>query len=117
VDWLLTIPNFFNSNVDKLGVTKFSLEDYNKLDRFQKTEINIAGIVSDLRFLLLIGIYLAFGNVFLFYKLKYSKKEFNSFWILAINWILFMWLLALIQITVSNITLYSGDIFQLVKMI
>ena len=33
----------------------------------------------------------------------------------AINWILFMWLLALVQISVSNITYSIGDVYMLVK--
>lgn len=116
VNFIETIPNFFDPNADKLGVTRFDLESYNKLNSFSKTEINIAGIVSDLRFLFLIAIYLAFVNVYIFYKIWY-KKDYNLIWSLAINWILFMWLLALIQITVSNLTFFSGDIFQLVKSI
>ncbi|MEK6935952.1 MAG: hypothetical protein AABW67_04125 [Nanoarchaeota archaeon] len=113
---LETIPNFFNPQVQKLGVTRFDLEAYKKLDKNARTEINIAGIVSDLRFLFLIGIYLSFINVYLFYKIKF-KKDYNFTWILAVNWILFMWLVALIQITVSNITFSSGDIFSLVRFL
>jgi len=116
VDLLMTIPNFFNPKVDKLGVTRFNLEAYKALDKYKRTEINIAGIVSDLRFLFLIGIYLAFGNIFMFYKLKFSE-HFNPNWVLAVNWVLFMWLLALIQITLANISYYSGDIFQLVNFL
>jgi uncharacterized membrane protein (DUF485 family) len=111
---LETIPNFFNPRVQKLGVTKFDLEEYKKLDNRKKTEINIAGIVSDLRFLFLIAVYLSFVNVYTFYKIR-IKKEINFAWVLGISWILFMWLVALIQITVANITYPSGDIFQLVK--
>ncbi len=113
---LETIPNFFNPKVDKLGVTRFSLEEYKKLNKFQRTEVNIAGIVSDLRFLFLIGIYLSLVNVYMFYKVKF-KKDYNLTWILATDWVLFMWLLALIQITVSNITYASGDVFMLVKFL
>ena len=36
---------------------------------------------------------------------------------LGINWILFMWLLALIQITIANIGIQGGDIWQLVKYV
>jgi len=111
-----TIPNFFNPKVAKLGVTKFDLNSYNKLTDKQKTEINIAGIVSDLRFLFLIGVYLSFIDIFLVYKLK-VRKEHDLTTLLATNWILFMWLLALIQITVSNITFRSGDIYQLVSAV
>ena len=111
-----TIPNFFNPKVAKLGVTKFDLNAYKKLSDYQKTEINIAGIVSDLRFLFLIGIYLSFIDIFLVYKIK-IKKEYDLTWILATNWILFIWLLALIQITVSNITFRSGDIYQLISAV
>ncbi len=113
---LETIHNFYNPNVQKLGVTRFDLDAYNQLDKYNKTEINIAGIVSDLRFLFLIGIYLSFANIYLFYKIRF-KKEYNVKWVLAVDWILFMWLLALIQITVANITYSSGDVYQLIKVI
>ena len=116
VNLLETIHNFYNPNVQKLGVTRFDLDAYNQLDKYKKTEINIAGIVSDLRFLFLIGIYLSFVNIYLFYKIK-VKKEYNIKWALAVNWILFMWLLALIQITVANITYSSGDVYQLIKAV
>jgi len=113
---LETIPNFFNPKVNKLGVTRFDLDAYKALGKFERTKINIGGIVSDLRFLFLIAIYLSFVNVYLYYKIR-IKREINLVWILGINWILFMWLLALIQITVSNITYSSGDIFQLVRFL
>jgi len=113
---LETIPNFFNPNVKKLGVTRFDLPAYKELDKYKRTDVNIAGIVSDLRFLFLIAIYLTFINVYLFYRIS-VKKEVNLAFVLGINWILFMWLLALIQITVSNITYSSGDIFQLVRFL
>lgn len=116
INLLETIPNFYNPNVKKLGVTKFDLDDYKKLDAYKKTEINIAGIVSDLRFLFLISIYLSFINIYLFYKIR-VKHEINLAWVLGINWILFMWLIALIQITVSNITYSSGDVYQLIRFL
>ncbi len=116
VNLLETIPNFFNPRVNKLGITRFNLDDYKKLDKFKRTDINIAGIVSDLRFLFLIAIYLSFVNIYIFYKIRF-KQDYNILWSLAINWILFMWLLALIQITVSNITFDSGDIYQLVSFL
>jgi|SRR3989344_3095844 len=116
INLLETIHNFYNPNVQKLGVTRFDLDAYNQLDKYKKTEINIAGIVSDLRFLFLIGIYLSFVNIYFFYKIRF-KKEYDIKWALAIDWVLFMWLLALIQITVANITYFSGDIYQLVKFI
>ena len=111
-----TIPNFFNPKVTKLGVTRFDLDAYKALDKYKRTEVNIAGIVSDLRFLFLIAIYLTFVNIYLFYKVR-IKRELSFAWVLGVNWILFMWLLALIQITVSNITYSSGDIFQLVRFL
>ena len=77
-------------------------------------EVNISGIISDLKFLFLIGIYLSMINVYMFYKIKF-KKEYDLTWILITNWILFIWLLALIQITISNITFVSGVINYLVK--
>jgi len=116
VDWLSAIPNFFNPRVDKLGVTRFNLNDYKALDKFQRTEVNIAGIISDLKFLFLISIYLTFGNIFMFYKLRVQKR-INVRWVLGVNWVLFMWLLALIQITIANISYHSGDVFQLVNLL
>ena len=116
VNLIETIPNFFSPSVEKLGVTKFNLQEYKQLDKNQRTEIHIAGIVSDLRFLFLIAIYLTFVNIYLFYKIR-VKQEVDLTLVLAINWILFMWLLALIQITVANITNHAGDIFQLVRFL
>jgi len=116
VDILMTIPNFFNPKVQKLGITKFDYDQYKKLGAYQKAEIHMAGIISDLKFLFLIGIYLSFANVYFFYKIK-IKKDYNLTWVLAINWILFMWLLALIQITVANISNSGGDFYQLVKVL
>tara|TARA_Y100000034_G_scaffold78184_1_gene94000 strand:+ start:4321 stop:4857 length:537 start_codon:yes stop_codon:yes gene_type:complete len=116
INLLETIPNFFNPKVQKLGVTRFDLQKYKELNRYNRTEINVAGIVSDLRFLSLIAIYLTFINIYLFYKIR-IKKEINLALVLGINWILFMWALALIQITVSNITYSSGDIYQLVRFL
>jgi len=113
---LETIPNFFNPQVQKLGVTRFDLDKYLGLGKYERTEINIAGIVSDLRFLFLIAIYLSFVNVYLYYKIR-VKKEINFAWVLGVNWILFMWLLALIQITVSNITYLNGDVYQIVRFL
>jgi len=52
----------------------------------------------------------------MFYKIKF-KKDYDLTWILAVNWILFMWLLALVQITVSNLTFSSGDFMSLVRVI
>ena len=86
------------------------------MNKIQRTEINIAGIVSDLRFLFLIGVYLSFINVYLFYKIK-IKGDYNLTWVLAVDWILFMWLLALIQITIANITYSSGDVYNLVNFL
>ncbi|MDP2925916.1 MAG: hypothetical protein Q8N99_06095 [Nanoarchaeota archaeon] len=114
VNLLETIPNFFNPTVNKLGVTKFSLEEYNKLDKMKRADINLAGIISDLRFLFLIGIYLAMANVYIFYKVRF-KEDYDLSWSLGTNWILFMWLLALVQITVSNLTFQLGDFWQLIK--
>ena len=111
-----TIPNFYSPRVSKLGVTRFNLNDYKALNQYQKTEVNIAGVISDLRFLFLIGAYLVCTNIYLFYKIRY-KKEYDLTWILGMNWILFMWLLALIQITVANITYPSGDFYQLIKFV
>ena len=116
LDLLRTIPNFFNPREGKLGVTKFDLAAYKELDKYKRTEVNIAGIVSDLRFLFLIGFYLALVNIYLFYQVRF-KKQYNLKWVLAVNWILFMWLLALVQITVANITYASGDVHQLVRFL
>jgi len=116
VNLLSTIHNFYNPNVQKLGVTKFDIDSYSKLNKFKKAEINLAGITSDLKFLFLISIYLVFVNIYMFYKIK-IRKEYDFTWILAVNWILFMWLLALIQITVSNLTFSSGDFMSLVRVL
>jgi len=116
INLLDTIPNFFNPRVDKLGITRFDLDEYKALNKYQRADVNVAGIVSDLRFLFLIGIYLTFVNIYLFYKIR-IRKQYNLIWILAINWVLFMWLVALIQITVSNVTFRSGDIYQLVRFL
>ena len=110
---LETVPNFYNPKVNKLGVTRFNPDAYNKLDKFQKADINVAGIVSDLRFLFLIAVYLAMANVYSYYKVR-IKQDYNLTWVLGINWILFMWLLALVQITVSNLTFSVGDFYLLV---
>lgn len=116
VNLLTTIHNFYNPNVKKLGVTKFDIEAYGKLESIQKAEINIAGVISDLRFLFLISVYLVFVNIYMFYKIK-VKKEYDLTWVLAVNWILFMWLLALVQITTSNLTFSSGDFMSLVRVL
>ena len=110
---LETIYNFYNPNVKSLGLTKFDLDAYLLLDKYERAEIHVAGIISDLKFLFLISIYLIFSNIFVFYKIK-VRKEYNLNLVLAINWILFMWLLVLIQITVANITYFSGDIYKLI---
>lgn len=111
---LSAIPNFFNPNVEKLGVTRFSLSEYSKLSAHQRAKVNLAGIVSDLTLLLLIGVYLSLANVYLAYKIIF-KKPVNIGFVLAINWILFMWLLVLIQITLANVTYPSGDFYHLVE--
>jgi len=113
VNLLETIHNFYNPNVKKLGVTKFDIDEYYKLGKFQRAKINIAGIISDLRFLFLISVFLASVNVYMFYKIRF-RKEYDLVWVLAVNWILFMWLLALVQITISNLSFSSGDFYQLV---
>lgn len=116
INLLETIPAFFNPSVTKLGITRFDMDAYEKLDKYQRAEVNIAGIVSDLRFLFLIAVYLSLVNVYTFYKIRF-KQDYNLTWILAVNWILFMWLLALVQITVSNITYSSGDVYHLVRLL
>ncbi|MBD3253243.1 hypothetical protein GF386_05905 [Candidatus Pacearchaeota archaeon] len=113
-NFLETIPNFFNPGVNKLGITKFNLDQYKNLNKYQRAEINLAGIMSDLRFLFLIGLCLAIINLYTFYKIKF-RKDYHLTWVLAVNWILFMWLLALIQITISNVSYNYGDIYQLIK--
>lgn len=113
---LETIPHFWDPRVDKLGITRFDLTEYKTLSPIQKAEINLAGVISDLKFLFLISIYLTFANVYTFYKIRY-KKEYNLTGVLAVNWILFIWLLALIQITVANISYSQGDVYQLIMNI
>jgi hypothetical protein len=114
LDVVNTIPTFFNPNTEKLGVTRFSLTQYQQLDKWQRTQVNIAGIVSDLVILSFVGLYLALTNVYFFYKVKFSKN-FDLVWILAVNWLLIMWLIALMQITIANITHQAGDIHMLVR--
>lgn len=114
LDVVNTIPDFFNPRNDKLGVTRFSLEEYKKLDKYQRTKVNIAGIVSDLIVLSFIGLYLALTNVYFFYKVKFSR-HFDLVWILAVNWLLIMWLIALMQITIANMTHEAGDIYMLIR--
>lgn len=116
VNFIETIPNFYNPNLDKLGVTRYNVAQYNLLSPEQKMKVNVSGIISDLRFLFLIGVYLAIVNLYIFYKVNF-KKEYDLLWVIGINWILFMWLLALIQITVANVTYPVGDIQQLVRAI
>jgi len=113
---IATIPGFFNPDNDKLGVTRFSISQYLVLDKYQRTQVNLAGIMSDLKLLFLIGIYLSFANIYLFYKLKYQKSA-NWTAVLAINWILFMWLLVLIQITIANVSYSAGDVYQLIRFL
>ncbi len=114
LDVLGTIPTFFNPKTEKLGVTRFSLDQYKQLDKWQRTQVNIAGIVSDLIILSFMGLYLALTNVYFFYKVKFSKN-FDLVWILAVNWLLIMWLIALMQITIANVTHQAGDIHMLVR--
>jgi hypothetical protein len=114
VDWLRVIPNFYNPNVEKLGVTSFDVADYKKLNKYQRTEVNLAGIISDLKFLFLIGVYLSMTFVYIYYKVRY-KRDYDLSFLLAVEWVLFMWLLALTQITVANLTGAGGDISHLIK--
>jgi len=116
INLIETIPNFFNPTMDKLGITKFDFDTYNRLDKSSKADIHIAGVISDLTFLFLISTYLAIVNIYCYYMIKF-KKTYNFTWILAINWILFMWLLALVQITVANLSYPSGDFYSLIRNI
>ena len=116
VNLLETIPNFYNPNINKLGVTSFDMNDYLRLNYLQKTEVNLAGILSDLRFLFLISMFLTITNIYMFYKVKFLKK-YDLTYVLAINWVLFMWLIALVQITVANVAYENGDIYQLVRIL
>ena len=116
VNLLETIPNFFNPNSNKLGVTRFNLNEYLLLSAVQKADINLGGIISDLRFMFLIGIYLAFVNVYAFYKV-YVRRDYDLTLVLATNWVLFMWLLALTQISVANLTYNTGDFMKLVDVL
>jgi|TARA_B100001971_G_C18242570_1_gene571894 hypothetical protein len=114
INLLETIPAFFNPKIAKLGVTTFEVGKYNQLNRFQKADINLAGIISDLRFLFLIGSYFAVFNIFTYYMIRKNRED-NLVWYLGLNWVLFMWLLALIQITVANITHSQGDVYHLIR--
>jgi len=114
IGFLTTIPDFFNPSTEKLGVTRFSLEQYKTLDKYQRAAVNTAGIVSDMVVLSFLGLYLALTNIYFFYKVKFAK-DYDFVWILAVNWILIMWLIALMQITIANVTHEAGDISMLVK--
>ncbi len=114
LDLVRVVPNFFSTKSEKLGVTRFSLEQYKLLDKYQRTKVNIAGIVSDLWVLFFLALYLALTNVYFFYKVRFTKN-FDLVWILAVNWLLIMWLIALMQITIANITHQAGDIYMLIK--
>ncbi|MEN9626056.1 MAG: hypothetical protein RL557_384 [archaeon] len=116
VNLIETIPHFWNPATRKLGVTRFDTFAYEKLSSFQKADINLAGVISDLRFLFLIAVYLALANLYTFYKICY-RKEYDLTWILAVNWILFIWLLALLQITVANVSYHQGDVYQLIRAV
>jgi len=113
-DYTFTIYNFYFGDVGELGRVDYNPEQYARLGKYQKAEINIMGIVSDIEFLILIVIFICLANIFAFYMIKNNKK-INLNWILAINWILFIWFLALIKIIVLNLTDFSGDFFQLIQ--
>ncbi|OGJ16865.1 hypothetical protein A3K73_08950 [Candidatus Pacearchaeota archaeon RBG_13_36_9] len=114
IDLLGTIPDFFNPKTEKLGVTRFSLDQYRQLDKVQRTKVNTAGIVSDLVVLSFAALYLALTNVYFFYKVRFTR-DYDFVWILAVNWLLIMWVIALMQITIANITHEAGDVYMLVK--
>jgi len=114
LDVISTIPNFFNPKTEKLGVTRFSLEQYKTLDKYQRAVVNTAGIVSDMVILTFLGLYLALTNIYFFYKVRFAK-DYDFVWILAVNWLLIMWLIALMQITIANVTHEAGDIHMLVR--
>jgi hypothetical protein len=116
INVLTVIPNFFSTSNEKLGVTKFNLEDYKRLDKYQRTDVNVAGIASDMWVMFFIGLYLGLTNVYFFYKVRFTQNV-NLVWILAVNWLLLMWLIALAQITIANITQQAGDIYMLVRYI
>jgi len=114
LDLISTIPDFFNPKTEKLGKAHFNLEQYLQLDKFQRTKVNTAGIVSDMVILSFAGLYLALTNVYFFYKVKFAKS-YDFVWILAVNWLLVMWVIALLQIAIANITHEGGDIYMLVN--
>ncbi len=114
LDLISTIPDFFNPKTEKLGVTRFSLEQYRQLDKYQRTKVNTAGIVSDLVVLSFAALYLALTNVYFFYKVKFTR-DYDFIWILAVNWLLIMWVIALMQITIANITHEAGDVYMLIR--
>jgi hypothetical protein len=123
---LTTIPDFFNPNAQYLGSTTFNDQQYKEMDKYQRIELHTSGIVSDLTFLFIISMLLVVLNlgVYIFYRLRMWLREDVRFVInrilvfgLAFNWVLFIWLLSLIQITIANITYPSGDIYQLVNFL
>jgi hypothetical protein len=112
--YVSTIYNFYFGDTGELGSVSFDQDQYNKLGKYQKTEIHLAGMVSDVQFLIFIVIFICLTNLFAFYRIKNNKK-INLGWILAINWFLFIWFLALVKMIILNLTDFSGDFFQLIQ--
>lgn len=118
-----TIPDFFVPESEALGTTSFNFGQYAEMDKYQKIELHTSGVISDLWFLFFISLLLVFLNVgiYIFYRIRTWLKEdvrvvINKvfMWGLALNWLLFIWLLSLIQITIANVTYPTGDIYQII---
>lgn len=119
VDWTRTILNFYSKigKAESLGVTKFNFNDIKALNPIQIKEFYTAGIISDLKFLLLLSIYLIFINLFVLFKKPGERKNNYITLILMIDWIIFMWILVLVSLTLSNISYSNGDLSALTRLL
>jgi len=113
-DFKTTIYNFYFGDVGNLGHVDYDETQYNRLGKYQKAEINLAGLISDIEFLIIIVILICLVNISAFWRIANNKKV-NLSLILALNWLLFIWFLALIKIIILNLVDFSGDLFQLIK--
>ena len=120
-DWIWVIPNFysrvFGIEKSELAITTFNLNEVKKLNPVQIKEIYTAGIISDLRFMLLLSVYLIFINLFLLFKKPKAQFDKYVLLILVIDWIIFMWILVLVSSTISNLSYTEGDIGKLVSLL
>ena len=62
-----TIPSFFNPKTEALGVTRFNFAEYVKLDKYQRTEVNMAGGGSEFWVVIFLGGFFACVDGFFFF--------------------------------------------------